>query len=211
MHQITLISTVHKETGKCTAAELCRILEKIKPEVIFLEALPDTYTSYEKTNFESFGVFHEKLEIKAIQKYQLKAPVHYEAVLDQALPESFTKKYTLLCKSEKLKGLIARQEYLTRHYGFPFLNSEEGVRLHDKMRKVEKEMLNGHELGAIVDQDIARYEDAMLRNIYSYCSENTFHTAVFMCGSAHRKSLIEKIGESQDWDKIGVSWTFFGS
>jgi len=39
MPNITLISTVHKEIGKCNADELCEIIEKISPEVIFLEAL----------------------------------------------------------------------------------------------------------------------------------------------------------------------------
>jgi len=69
MHHITFISTVHKENGKCNSDELCEIIEKISPDVIFLEALENTYSDYDEMRFSSFGVFHNKLEIRAIQKY----------------------------------------------------------------------------------------------------------------------------------------------
>lgn len=65
MHSITFISTIHKQIGKCNADELCKILEKITPEVVFLEALEDTYSEYQQDIFLNFGVFHEKLEIRA--------------------------------------------------------------------------------------------------------------------------------------------------
>jgi len=39
MYQITFLSTIHKEIGKCNADELCSILNEIKPEVIFLKHL----------------------------------------------------------------------------------------------------------------------------------------------------------------------------
>lgn len=59
MYHITLISTVHKEIGRCNADELCAIIGKINPEIIFLEALADTYSNYNKMVFSSFGVYHE--------------------------------------------------------------------------------------------------------------------------------------------------------
>ena len=37
MNNITLISTMHSEGGKCTSDELFKIIESIKPEVIFEE------------------------------------------------------------------------------------------------------------------------------------------------------------------------------
>ena len=35
IHNITFISTVHKEIGKCNADELCSILVKERPDVVF--------------------------------------------------------------------------------------------------------------------------------------------------------------------------------
>ena len=92
MHNITFISTVHGEIGKCNADELHKIIEKISPEVVFLEALEDTYSEYEKILFSSFGVFHKKLEIRAIQKYGCNPPFKYIPVLDNGLSDSFEKK-----------------------------------------------------------------------------------------------------------------------
>lgn len=37
MFNITLICTVHYEQGKCNPMELCRIIEHIKPDIIFEE------------------------------------------------------------------------------------------------------------------------------------------------------------------------------
>jgi hypothetical protein len=62
MHYITLISTVHEETGKCNADELCEIIENISPEVIFLEALENTCSDYDKLKFASFGIFRVLLK-----------------------------------------------------------------------------------------------------------------------------------------------------
>jgi len=99
MHSITLISTVHEENGKCNAIELCIFIEKIRPEVIFLEALDETYSKYESTLFLSFGVFHKKLEISAIQRYCLNDTFEYIPVLDSELPDSFEKKYIIVCEN----------------------------------------------------------------------------------------------------------------
>ena len=41
--------------------------------------------------------------------------------------------------------------------------------------------------------DIDAYENSMIRNIYSYWNNNHFSSAIFMCGAAYRKSIIEKI------------------
>ncbi len=82
MHNITFISTVHEENGKCNADELHKIIKKISPEVVFFEALEETYSKYENSMFLSFGVFHKKLEISAIQKYSCNTTFKYIPVLD---------------------------------------------------------------------------------------------------------------------------------
>ena len=69
MHHITFISTIHKEIGNCSVEELYKIIEKLSPEVIFLEAVDETYSGYENHLFSTYGVYHKKLELAAIQKY----------------------------------------------------------------------------------------------------------------------------------------------
>jgi hypothetical protein len=57
MGHITFISTIHKEIGKCNAKELYKIINKLSPEVIFLEAVDETYSEYEHYLFSTYGVF----------------------------------------------------------------------------------------------------------------------------------------------------------
>lgn len=91
MPKITFISTIHEEIGNCNADELSNILKELNPDVIFLEALDDTYSNYDKIKLSSFGVYHRKLEIRAIQKYCLNNSCEYIPVLDNGLSDSFEK------------------------------------------------------------------------------------------------------------------------
>ncbi|MDZ7757766.1 hypothetical protein [Rhodohalobacter sp.] len=210
MHHITLISTVHEENGKCNSDELCEIIEKISPEVIFLEALENTYSDYDKMRFSSFGVFHKKLEISAIQKYSFNTSFKYIPVLDNGLSDSFEKKYNIVCEKRELQNLIDNFESLAAKHGFKFLNSIDSIKLHEEMRMLERRILNESEIEKVANEDIDAYENSMIRNIYSYCKTNKFNTAIFMCGVAHRKSIIEKIEEFKAQEEIDLSWTIFG-
>jgi hypothetical protein len=58
--------------------------------------------------------------------------------------------------------------------------------------------------------DIETYENSMLRNIYIYCKDNIFQKARFMCGVAHRKSIIEKINANKDQYEININWKILG-
>ena len=89
MAEIILISTMHKEMGNANAEELYLILEKIQPDVIFLEALETSYTYYDRMRFENFGVYSSKLELKAIQQYSLINEFEYVPVLDSGMSYFF--------------------------------------------------------------------------------------------------------------------------
>lgn len=209
MYNITLISTVHKEIGKCNADELCDIIRKINPEVVFLEALEGTYSNYDNLAFSSFGVYHNKLEVKALQKYCRDKTFAYVPVLDNGMPETFEKKYSIVCENKKLQNLIARFNSLTQEFGFQFLNSVESIDLHEEMRMLESHILNNNEVDEAANRDIDAYENSMIRNIYSYSKNNKFDTAIFMCGSAHRKSIIEKIAKYNALEEAELSWIIF--
>lgn len=207
MTNIILISTVHEEIGKCNADALCEIIRRLSPEVIFLEADDKTYSNYEKSVFSSFDVYNKKLEIAAIQKYSLNASFEYVPVLDNELFEAFDKKYSIVCQNHELQWLLSNFNSLTGQHGFEFLNSIESIKLHEEMRMLENRLLNDSELNKAAIKAIDAYEDSMMRNIYAYCKSNKFNTAIFMCGSAHRKSIIEKIEKLKVQEETDVSWT----
>lgn len=209
MQTITLISTLHEEKGNCNAEELCKIIEKLSPEIVFLEALEDTYKAYDAQRFISYGVYHDKLEIKALQYYNQNASFDYVPVLDDGLTDAFHNKFSLVCKNHEYQILIDNYNSLASYNGFRFLNSIESMNLQDEMRNFESLYFNGSEIEIEFNKSIDIYENTMIANIYSYCKENYFNTAIFLCGVAHRKSIIEKIQKNQSTEEINVSWEFF--
>lgn len=209
MRNITFISTVHEEMGKCNADELCAILENVRPEVIFLEALESTYSNYDGELFSKFGVYHKKLEIKAIQKYSQDNTLEYVPVLDTGLNDSFEKKYDLVCKNIKFQRMLDEYNSLASEQGFHFLNSEKSTQLQDEMRKLENLLIEDKLIKAF-DENIDAYENSMMRNIYSYCRNNQFDKAVFLCGVAHRSSIIEKIESFNKQEEIVLNWVIYG-
>ena len=66
MCKVTLISTEHRESGKCNSDELRKIIESIYPEVIF-EEQPDDEKYHSYYNGEDSS---ESLEIQTILKYK---------------------------------------------------------------------------------------------------------------------------------------------
>jgi hypothetical protein len=209
MHNIIFISTIHKEIGECNADELCNIIAKLNPEVIFLEAVDETYSAYENYLFSKFGIYHKKLELSAIQKYSHIHSFEYVPVCENYLSEAFHQKNKLVSENKDLQKLIDNSISLAATWGFSFLNSLESINLQEEMRMLESQILSGSNLDTIVKQEIEAYENPMIQNIYSYCKNHQFNTAIFMCGAAHRKSIIEKIEKFNIQEEITLSWTVF--
>ncbi|MBB6609975.1 hypothetical protein H7F15_02905 [Pontibacter sp. Tf4] len=209
MQNITLISTVHKEIGNCNADELFKVIAEISPEVIFLEALESTYSAHDQLLFSSFGVHSKKLEIQAIQKYYQEKSFQYVPVLDDGLSDAFDNKYNIVCDRVELQILLDNFNSLAARDGFQFLNSVKAMDLQEEMRSLEKGLLNDNQIQREAEDYIHGYEDSMIHNIYSYCKDNFFDTAIFMCGVAHRKSLINKITDYNTHEGINVNWIYY--
>ena len=131
-------------------------------------------------------------------------------MLDKELPDSFEKKYNIVCEKRELQNLIDNFNSLAAEHGFKFLNSIDSIKLHEEMRMLERRLLNESEIHKVANEDIGAYENTMIRNIYSYCSGSKFNTAIFMCGVAHRKSIIEKLKKYKAQEEIDLSWIIFG-
>jgi hypothetical protein len=209
MNNVIFISTIHKEIGKCNADELYKIIETLNPEVIFLEAVDETYSTYENYLFSTYGVYHKKLELSAIQKYNHTHSFEYVPVCENYLSEAFHQKNRIVCENRDLQKLIDNSISLAATYGFSFLNSLKSINLQEEMRMLESRILSGSDLDRIVKEDIEAYENPMIQNIYSYCKSHQFKTAIFMCGAAHRKSIIEKIDRSKTEEQVNLTWTIF--
>ncbi|WP_339924818.1 hypothetical protein [uncultured Cyclobacterium sp.] len=210
MTKINFISTRHKKNGKCNADNLCNLLEIQRPEVIFLEALETTYSQYDSTKFSSFRVYHHKLEIEALQKLSAHFSFEYVPVLDNELTNLFDKKYDSIPENNELKAMLFEFSNLESIEGFEFLNSAKGMALHSKMRDFENSLLLGEEFLKTYDVKLEEYENSMIQNIYSYCKLNSFKKGVFMCGSAHRESLIKKFEFFESKENLGIKWEVFG-
>ena len=150
------------------------------------------------------------MELSAIQKYHQIHSFEYVPVCENYLSEAFHQKNTIVCENRDLQKLIDNSISLASINGFNFLNSLENINLQEEMRILESRILEGSDLDRIVKEDIDGYESPMIRNIYSYCKYNKFNTAIFMCGAAHRKSIIEKIKQFNSQESITLNWTIFG-
>ena len=209
MYNITLISTVHKEFGDCNTNELLKIIENICPDVIFLEAFEDNYSKYDQIIFSQFSVYQKRLELKSIQKYSLNHTFEYVPVLDIGLSDEFETKTKIVSENKDYQKLLDEYSLLEMNGGFKFLNSEKSIVLQKEMRELENRIVDDEIMRQKVNTNLDAYENSMLRNIYSFCKEKSFNTAIFMCGAAHRKSIIEKINEYGKKETIKLNWTFY--
>ena len=52
-------------------------------------------------------------------------------------------------------------------------------------------------------------ENAMLKNIYNYSKENQFNQAVFLIGTSHKKSIMQKITKYEKKSEVKLNWTMY--
>ena len=121
------------------------------------------------------------------------------------------KKYGSVCENIEFQKLLDNFNSLASEHGFQFLNSAQSIRLQEEMRMFENHLLTDSELNKTAIEDIDAYENSMIRNIYSYCRNSQFDTAIFMCGVAHRKSIIEKVEKFNTQEEMSLNWVIFES
>ena len=219
MYNITLIVTKHLELGKCNSDELYKIIESINPDVIFEELsskLFDIIYNANSINLPPDVVTEIKCVKKYVQNHNIKhIPVdidtRYISDKEQNWMFDTFEKYDNYNKMDNVQSL------LTEQYGFSFLNSDKCLDLSEQMNIIIKniievdinknELLRVHQL--LNRQDDTR-ENAMLQNIYNYSKENQYNQAVFLIGSGHKKSIMQKITEHKKQSEIKLNWTMYG-
>jgi hypothetical protein len=215
MHNVTLISTEHKVSGKCNPDELHKIIESLNPDVIFEEERnDDTFQKYysEEYSFNS-------LEVQCIKKY-LQNHVIKHIPVDIELNQTFEEwnyMFDTFKKYDVFKQILKEHCALRDKDGFAYLNSEKCMVLFDKMKTAERQIIefigiNKNELIRIYNlfhKEHDNRENAMLLNIYNYSKENQYNQAVFLLGYAHRKSMVQKIKEYETKEKPKLNWIFY--
>lgn len=215
---ITLIFTTHRELGLCTSNALCKIIEQVKPEVIFEELSNATY------HLAHIDKTLNNLESKAIKQYVETYPVKHIAVDTFDRPEQYEAKQRRLydrltdpgkMKSFHLRNMIDQHRTIISQLGFPFLNGEDNAKWHKAMADQKAkvlEALNDDNLFSIAKLDsevIMKREDVILENVNSYAKENKFTRGLMFIGSGHMKSIRQKIEERQRSENNPVHWLFF--
>lgn len=228
MQNITFIGTKHSDNGQCNFDELYKILEDLKPEVIFDE-LPSLFADL--FYYDSFdiayanNILHKKpilnlpLEVKCIKKYRLNNTVKIVPVdidVNQDLEEQ--KKEILFLfntffNNEDYRNIDNIIEELIQKEGFHFINSNKFLELLEKKELLEREIIDSeskkHKLLTTYSshrKQINNRENIMLNNIYKYSKENQYNNAVFLLGAEHKKSIMQKISDYEKLSETKLNW-----
>jgi len=197
MNTISLIATTHAEKGLANSKSLCSILQRINPELVFIELPQNQYTDY----FTKFTL--KTLESDAINIFRKHNQIEVSLVDSVAPDTSIIKEINFLfdnihSNSKYLDDILEYINQFTCQYGFPYLNSNK----HNEHLKAQKEeeqktvqRLNNPkfiELYEMWNNIHDQREIAMLHNIQEHSTKHSFKNAVFLVGSAHSHSIFKK-------------------
>lgn len=210
MKRVSVVFTEHEERGLANASGLLAILERINPEVIYLECPPAAFDDY-------LNGTHAKLEPTAVNRYREIHPVDLIPV-DLPTPEA-----AFFANFRELIDRITRTgpEYdrvaswhiqYVGAYGFAYLNSAHCSDLFTKRHEAVLTaiaQLGDHKLAECYDSWIRtnRLRDtAMMTNIENHCRRASFSRAAFLVGAAHRQSIIDLSGGEPGATSSTIQW-----
>lgn len=215
MQDLILVNIRHETLGRCNPEELLHVIKKINPQVIFEERRPSHYDDYYISKSKS------SLESDALNLYiQDHEFQHVPVDLDEEPPKNLVRDHLDMLK--KINGMITPEaqnfkvqtDYNKRYsevYGFDYLNHENGIKMHKAIQDAIKGALqqrNDDNLNRISDVwDIfhSRREDHMLQGIYDYSKMHDYDRAIFIVGSGHRSSIIEKVSQFNNSQSIKLN------
>lgn len=215
MTRVSVVCTEHEPDGPVNAAGLLAILERIQPEVIFLECPPAALESYLD------GAESAKLEPAAITLYRESHPGIEVIPVDLPTPSGafFGDYFDLIRQVARWDSAYDRyagwhRQYIAT-YGFAYLNSVQCNELFAKQDAVivtaipnlvdHQKLAESYEAWTTFKK--AR-EMAWVTNIESHCRGSSFSRAAFPVGAAHRQSLVELSGGEQGVTPSTIQWDF---
>lgn len=209
---VSVVCSVHHETGRATVGELLSILEFLKPDVVFLELVPSNFASW-------FDGRRTCLEATAADAYRRRHRVPLVPV-DLAEPDlEFARESNyLLDRVEEANPEYVRLTALNRRlvatHGFAYLNSvdsnahweaiQEAMRTtvaslgDDRLNEAYASWAQVHELR----------EAAMVKGVEDYATGSPFERGVLLVGLAHRKSIRDRVVDARGDGSGPVRWDF---
>lgn len=213
MKSISLVCTVHEERGRANASELCAILERIRPEVIFLEIPPDAFDQFFKTCIRS------NLESTSVRLYRENNSVELVPVDLPTPDDRFFSDYKYLQESVENKShdsrrLLTWHKNYVRDHGFAYLNSKHCSKMFSDIYSDELATIRTlgdqrlTKISELWSRTIGLRENEMMKNILQYCRNMSFERGAFIIGAAHRQSIIDKSHQFADDSQDNVHWDF---
>lgn len=214
MTRVYVVFTEHEERGALTVSGLVEILERIDPEVIFLECPPEAFPRW-------FDLTYHRLERTAVARFRETHSVDLVPV-DLPTPEAdffadFREVIERVSRSGPEYDRLAswHRQYVEEH-GLAYLNSAQCSDLrskrHQAMLAAIAELADPR-LAEIYQSWIRTHElrDAeMIANIRKYCRQSPRGRAALLVGAAHRQSMIELTAMESGYGSTQVEWDFGG-
>ena len=212
MYDINVIFSRHEEIGNCDTEGLYKIIEEIKPYVIFEEL--DCVHFNEAYKEQKFLTPETKAIIMYLQNNTIKhIPVDtYETPEINGEKIAYYENFILENDSE-YKELIYKRNMFAARDGFSFLSSKQFLEFTEKTKTQEEifyQNTDNEEYKKIYKEYKEWYKNReyeMIKNIYDYSKENRYSKAIFLIGADHINSIIEKIQGYKEGD-IKINWRF---
>jgi len=213
MKRIAVVGTVHEEKGRANTSGLVGILERIKPEVIFLEipsAVFDDHFNGDRGNLES----------TAVSRYRENHRVDLIPVDLPTPDEDFFAKHRDLNRriertSPDYRRLVDWHSQNVSAHGFAYLNSKDCSDLfsqvHAAMLAAIEKDVDHRLLAEVYDLWIGTNElrdKGMMKNIENHCRQASFSSAAFLVGAAHRQSILTLSRSEPGAAPSTVLWEF---
>jgi hypothetical protein len=212
MYDVNVISSMHKELGNCNTEELYKIIEGIKPDVIFEELDYSRFNEAYKEQ-QPFSV-----ETDTITMYLQNNIIEHIPVDTYDTPEINREKKSFMenfiaNNNNEYKKILFTQTKLAWQYGFNALNSKQFNELTEMIKNQEEIFYQNtdNEEYKKIYEDWNKFnnnrEYEMIRNIYNYSKEHQYNKAIFFVGADHSNSINRKIQECKEKD-IKINWIF---
>lgn len=215
MCNVTLIATSHRENGMCNSNEVLKLLQMIKPDVIFEEASEPTFTDiYEGRLPDTLETFAVKIYRQEKNVAQYPVDINGSQLIDKDLKKSILNMFEIFERDLSYRDFKFKLHILSSRLGFSYLNSNQCEMLFAQKYFLEQALAQSYEQGQLVElhQTWIRINDFresnMIANIYKYVERNKFYNAIFFIGAEHRKPIIDKIKQIALGEQTKINWDF---
>lgn len=213
MGTVTLTGTFHEERGRVSSSELNAILERVGPEVIFIEEPSSVWNGLEEL------AKTKPLESAAISKYIERASPKLVPVDLFIAPGQYVGYVReVLSYVERVSGtfcqLVDFNKSKMEAEGFAYLNGDVHEQVELGIRNEVFRILGlrnsepldrAHEAWRRQDEE---REAEMVGNIERYFLEHGFGRAIFLVGSAHKAAIAKKANERDKLGSKNLQWDF---